>query len=214
MNNDLTAYYAQRAAEYEAIYAKPERQSDLKAAGQILQDLFKDKSVLEIACGTGYWTQQIAQTAASVWATDINESVLEIARSKAYPGNHVTFETADLYQIHPVQTVDALFGGFIWSHIPLQEMEQFLTQVNRLAGRRNLVVLMDNRYVEGSSSPITNRDDVGNTYQTRRLRSGEVFDVLKNFPEPSDFERLLEDKATDLHITWLPYFWICTYHTR
>jgi demethylmenaquinone methyltransferase/2-methoxy-6-polyprenyl-1,4-benzoquinol methylase len=149
-----------------------------------------------------------------VWATDINESVLEIARSKTYPGDHVTFETADLYQIHPLQTVNALFGGFIWSHIPLQEMEQFLTQVNRLAGRRNRVVLMDNRYVEGSSSPITNQDEMGNTFQTRHLRNGEVFDVRKNFPEPSDFERLLKDKASDLQITWLPYFWICTYQTH
>ncbi|GEM_PF-1895694 len=47
MNNDLTSYYAKRAAEYEALDTKPERQPNLKAAGEILQDSFRNKSVLD-----------------------------------------------------------------------------------------------------------------------------------------------------------------------
>jgi hypothetical protein len=37
MNKDLVEYYKERAKEYELIYAKPERQEDLKKAAEILQ---------------------------------------------------------------------------------------------------------------------------------------------------------------------------------
>ena len=81
----LAAYYAQRAAEYERIYAKPERQSDLAALKIRIGRMFAGRKVLELACGTGYWTEVIAASAAQVTAIDINEEVLQIARAKSYP---------------------------------------------------------------------------------------------------------------------------------
>ena len=50
MNGDIIVYYKNRAAEYEKIYAQPERQDDLKIASTILQEIFAHKQVLEIAC--------------------------------------------------------------------------------------------------------------------------------------------------------------------
>ena len=79
---DMVQYYADRASEYERIYAKPERQSDLATLKDLIRKTFLDRSVLEIACGTGYWTEVLAGCAQSVVATDINEDVLEIARAK------------------------------------------------------------------------------------------------------------------------------------
>ena len=153
-DDNLTGYYAQRAAEYEAIYSKPERQADLKAAAKILQDIFEEIEVLEIACGTGYWTQQIAQTASKIHATDINESVLEIARYKDYPLENVQFIQADLYEIQPKPPADALFGGCIWSHIKLEALARFIDKVNALVCHGGSVVFMYNRLVERSSTPI------------------------------------------------------------
>ena len=57
-------YYAARAPEYDRIYLKPERQADLGAIRQWLPTVFKGRSLLEIACGTGYWTQYLAPEAA------------------------------------------------------------------------------------------------------------------------------------------------------
>ena len=54
-----------------------------------------------------------------------------------------------------------------------------------------LVVFTDNRYVEGSSLPITREDADGNTYQERRLRDGTEYEVLKNFPEEAELRSLL-----------------------
>jgi 2-polyprenyl-3-methyl-5-hydroxy-6-metoxy-1,4-benzoquinol methylase len=183
LNDDLTTYYAQRAAEYEAIYAKPERQADLKAAAGMLQDIFRGKTVLEIACGTGYWTQKIAETAANILATDINESVLEIARFEKHI--HLImcdFSQADLYDIQSKPLSESLFGGFIWSHIKLEELPHFLKATHALVQPGGLIVFMDNRYVEGSSTPISEHDLQGNTYQQRVLKDGTAYSVLKNFP--------------------------------
>src|ERR1051326_861454 len=88
----LLDYYARRAGEYEKIFAKPERQPDLVALRALLPGLFAGRDVLEIACGTGYWTPIISESARSILATDINEEVLDIARHKAYPNRNVTFQ--------------------------------------------------------------------------------------------------------------------------
>ena len=87
----LAAYYAQRAAEYERIYAKPERQADLAALKAQIGKLVAGKRVLELACGTGYWTEVIAASAAQVTALDVNEEVLRIARTKSYLEGKVSF---------------------------------------------------------------------------------------------------------------------------
>ncbi len=59
----LVDYYAKRASEYERIYEKPERQNDLEILRNLFRKTLAGRNVLEIACGTGYWTQVVAQTA-------------------------------------------------------------------------------------------------------------------------------------------------------
>lgn len=213
MNNNLTEYYAQRAAEYEAIYAKPERQPDLKIAATLLQEIFNGKSLLEIACGTGFWTEKIAQTARTILATDINEVVLEIARNKYFPNNNVHFEAVDMYRLQPEKPVEALFGGFVWSHIAIQNLPDFIRKANSLVSAGGTVVMMDNRYAEGSSTPIFSTDEFGNTYQYRRLQNGESFLVLKNFSTKPEIENTLKDYAVSTQVIQLQYFWIALWNT-
>jgi SAM-dependent methyltransferase len=96
---EMTSYYARRAGEYERIYSKPERQADLQRLRDCLQRAFTGARVLEIACGTGFWTKVIAASAASVMATDVNEEVLALARAKPLPPGKVTFLRADAYSL-------------------------------------------------------------------------------------------------------------------
>ena len=60
----MAAYYAQRAAYYERVYFKPERQPDLRLMEAWLAEQFVGQQVLEIACGTGWWTRHGAARAA------------------------------------------------------------------------------------------------------------------------------------------------------
>ncbi len=214
MKTDLEIYYDRRAAEYEAIYHKPERQADLLEATTLLQSIFKNRQVLEIACGTGYWTQRIAEVAHSVHAIDVNKSVIEIARNKHYSRQNLLFEVGDLYEIPPLQCAEALFGGFIWSHISKQNLANFIGQCNRLVKAGGNIVFMDNRYVPGSGTPISRRDEHGNTYQTRHLQNGEAYSILKNFPEKTELEETLRPNANQLSITETEFFWICQYEPK
>ena len=213
MNTDIVKYYKQRAAEYDNVYLKPERQDELEKASKTLQGIFAGKHVFEIACGTGYWTQRIAQTANSILATDINEEVLTIARQKTYPKNNVKFEKADFFNHSVSEKQESLFGGFIWSHILLQQIGDFINVVNNFVQPGGTVVLMDNNYVEDGSLPIDKRDEQGNTYQFRQLNDGSRHLVLKNFPDKDFMNAVLKGKASDIQIIIFQYYWLLHYKT-
>ncbi|HMG15555.1 MAG TPA: class I SAM-dependent methyltransferase [Saprospiraceae bacterium] len=214
MNTDIVSYYKDRANEYEKIYSKPERQEDLKSAASILQEIFAGKQVLEIACGTGYWTEKIAATATSIFATDINESVIDIAKKKKLSSKQVSFAIADIYNFSDHNKFASLFGGFIWSHILLQDLNKFLSFVNSLVSPGSTVVFIDNNFVEGSNHPISERDEQGNSFQTRKLEDNTTHLVLKNFPTEKFLQLKLKDIGAEFKFFNLTYYWIICYTTK
>ena len=114
----MKQYYARRADEYEAIYHKPERQSDLRLLESRIAEVFAGRKVLEIACGTGYWTQFASRSALSITATDINPEVIAVAETKQY-GVVPRFIIADAYRLQEMAgDFAALLCAFWWSHVP------------------------------------------------------------------------------------------------
>ena len=182
---DMQAYYARRAAYYERVYFKPERQADLRAMEASLPALFAGRRVLEVACGTGWWTPHAARDALHWLATDINPETMAVARGKAIPAC-VEFATVDAYTLQGLQgqTFDAAFSGCWWSHVPLQRLPQWLDTLHARLQPGARVVMLDNSFVQTSSTPISRRDEHGNAYQNRTLDDGSVHEVLKNFPRP------------------------------
>lgn len=207
----LAAYYAQRASEYERIYAKPERQADLAALRARIGKIFKGKQVLELACGTGYWTEVIASKAAQVTAIDLNEEVLEIARSKPN-ADRVTFRRGSVYEIPDAGRVhDGLFAGFWWSHVPLEKLDRFLKEITSRIKPGALIAFLDNRYVEGSSTPVARSDAAGNSYQLRTLEDGSTHEVLKNFPTEGELIRRASRDGWGAHVDLLEHYWLLTW---
>jgi hypothetical protein len=65
------------------------------------------------------------------------------------------------------------------------------------------VVLLDNSFVQTSSTPISRRDEAGNTYQLRTLDDGSVHEVLKNFPTPeASASAMLGPRARQVRNGW------------
>ncbi len=205
----LVDYYAKRANEYERIYRKPERQRDLAALNRLLTEIVSGHQVLEIACGTGYWTQVISRTARSVTATDINEEVLQIARAKNY-GCEVRFEKTDIFdlKLSAAQNFTAGLAAFWWSHLRKSEIGNFLHHFRQSLAPGALMVFMDNRFVQDSSTPISRRDQAGNTYQLRKLDDGSEYEVVKNFPDEAGFRMAAGDFASEIRWAELQYFWL------
>ena len=211
----LEKYYSKRAAEYEQIYEKPERQRELAWLRGRVPELYRGRTVLEVACGTGYWTQHIARTAKRVYAGDINETVLEIAREKPIPPGKVTFLKADAVTLEGIPPgCNAAFAGFWWSHVKKSGVEQFVANLAAKLEPGSVVGILDNSWAHGSSTPISRTDAEGNTYQMRSLANGEKFEVLKNFPGREELAAAVRPVAREAHLEELIYYWLLVFTLR
>jgi ubiquinone/menaquinone biosynthesis C-methylase UbiE len=209
---ELVDYYRRRAREYEAIYAKPERQADLEFLKKYLPARLTGRRVLEVACGTGYWTVLLARTATSIVAVDAAEEPMRIAMAKDYAERDVRFELADAYALAAeLGRFDGALAAFWWSHIPLSRIGDFLATLHARLEPGARVLYLDNRYVDRSSTPISERDPEGNTYQLRALADGSTNRVLKNFPTEVELRAALAPHARELSYRALDYYWLVEY---
>jgi SAM-dependent methyltransferase len=211
-SDDTETYYARRAAEYEAIYTLPERQDDLRRLRRVVADFGAGQRVLEIACGTGYWTEVVAGVAETVVATDAVEEVLAVARGRRVPRERVRFVRADAFGLDGVAgDFDAAFAGFWWSHVRRTRLREFLAGLHGRLGS-GAVLFFDNRFVAGSSTPISRTDAGGDTYQQRMLEDGTSFEVIKNFPSAAEIRHhLLGAGGRAVQVEELQYYWCATY---
>lgn len=210
----MKEYYAARAKEYDQIYAKPERQADLRLIEQWLPARFEGARVFEIAAGTGYWTQFIVPVAASVLGLDASAETLQIAQAR--PNNaRAQWLVGDAYALPtPNERYDAAFAGFWFSHVPLARQQEFLLGLNKTLKPGARVVLLDNLYVEGNSTPLTAPDSEGNTYQIRKLADGSRYRLLKNYPNEFALCELVAPFGVQPTFTTWQYYWAFEYVLR
>ncbi len=184
----LALHYDKRASDYDArartINERPEVQADLGEMTRVLDATFADRTVLEIAAGTGIWTEKIAGSARSVTATDLSAVMLSIAKTKQYPKNNVTFRAADMYTLDDLAAHEAAFAGFIFAHILKQDRAVFIDTINKHVVAGGEVVLVDNTQ-KLNRLPSTRTDDHGNTYEERALEDGSMEEIPKNYPTES-----------------------------
>ncbi|MBI1730662.1 methyltransferase domain-containing protein [Candidatus Acetothermia bacterium] len=209
----MHAYYSRRAQEYEAIYHRndPLRQSELGSIRQRLREIFKNKRVLEIACGTGYWTEAIADIVKQITATDFSLEVLEIAKSKSSLQalqNRVIFQQADAYELDTVNgTFDAGLANFWFSHIPKAKISHFLKEFHKKVGRGAVVFMCDNVYVPGVGGELIQKQDSSDTYKLRTLSDGSTHEVLKNYFTRDELKAILGPCSTELDIHIGQCYW-------
>ena len=205
-------YYARRAAEYERVYRKPERQADLRAIAAWLPQRFAGREVLEVACGTGWWTPHGARDAKAWLATDLNPETMALARTKVMPAC-VDFAEVDAYSLHGLhgRRFDAAFAGCWWSHVPRAQLSGWLDLLHAQLRPGALVVFLDNAFVPGNSTPLSRRDADGNTYQQRLLDDGSVHEILKNYPTPDEAIAALGPRAQAPQWIHHAYYWVLDY---
>jgi ubiquinone/menaquinone biosynthesis C-methylase UbiE len=205
----MAAYYVQRAAYYERVYFKPERQADLRAMEAWLATRFVGRNVLEIACGTGWWTPHGAARAVHWRATDLNPETMAVAKAKAAMPAAVRFQQVDAYTLAELgdETFDAAFAGCWWSHVPLDRLQPWLDTLHARLQPGAVVVMLDNSLVQASSTPISRSDAQGNTYQQRPLDDGSTHEVLKNFPTAEQAIAALGLRARDPQWMAWTHYW-------
>src|SRR4030042_249167 len=137
MSVEMVKYYSDRAKEYEQIYEwrDPDRQEEQDRMGEEMKKALRGRSVLDVGGGTGYWTQRVSTTAERITGVDINETVLDIARSKKYDCP-TAFRLMDAYALgFPDRSFTGALASFWLSHIPRETMGPWIEEVPRALGR-------------------------------------------------------------------------------
>ena len=210
----MQEYYRARAREYEQIYHRddPVRQGEQAAIAEAMKETFRDRRVLEGACGTGFWTEVAAEAAQHVVAVDIAPEMLDIARAKGLSPDKVEFRAGDAYALESVAgTFDAGLANFWFSHIPKARIVEFLDGFHERIGKGALVFMADNVYVPGVGGELVTRSGSEDTFKRRTLSDGSRHEVLKNYYDVDQLRRTLSSHATDLHIHVGRCFWWVRY---
>ena len=212
--DNLRRYYDGRAPEYEALYYRPDtdRSTELERAGEDMLSLVRERRVLEIACGTGYWTERIARVARSVVATDVSDDMLALARDRGLSGDVVRLLRADAYRLHLIPgDFDAGVANFWLSHVPTSRMTEFLERWHERLGRTSVVFMIDNLYVPGQGGLLVRRAGATDTFKRRELANRSVHEIIKNYYEIPELEALLSRYARELHFGTGKYYWWVSY---
>jgi ubiquinone/menaquinone biosynthesis C-methylase UbiE len=210
----MEIYYRERASEYDKFYEIPERQHDLARLRSWLVDCVRGRAILEVAAGTGYWTEAAAAVARAITATDYNPEMLVIAATRKL-GPHVTLRTADAFALPEFPSkFDAGMAHLWWSHVGKERRQEFLSHfVSRLQPGA-VVLMIDQVFVEGRTSAASRQDEWGNLLTLRTLENGATFEIIKNYPSSEELHNDFAQVCQDIEIMLLPHFWALSARVR
>lgn len=187
-------YYRARAAEYDTSLqsaAHPvEENQGWSQAVQSLRALGPQSLVLELAGGTGIWTEELIRIASDLTVLDGSPEMLGRNRLK-FNDERIRYEIADLFAWEPAQQYDLVFFAFWLSHVPPDLLDPFLDKLQRAVAPGGNVFIVD--------EPAGGRQISGPTqdgvYQRRILQDGRVFNIIKVYYDPVDIQRRLQQRG-------------------
>ena len=194
-------YYRQRAPEYDEWFHRQGRydhgpehtrlwRQEIAVVRETLDGLKPSGRILELACGTGLWTQQLARYDGVVTAIDASPEVLALNRARVRSAA-VCYRQCDIFAWEPDETYAFVFFGFWLSHVPPSRFATFWDLVRAALAPGGTVFLVDNRFHMDASA----RNHVANprrVTQRRELNDGRAFEIVKVFYEPDGLAAQLE----------------------
>lgn len=195
------AYYRARASEYDAWFLRQGRYDrgdahaaqwfgEVEALERALQAFGPHGDILELACGTGWWTERLVRYCTSLTAVDASPEVIAHNRARL-PDVGIAYLEADLFEWQPTRTFDTVFFSFWLSHVPPERFATFWQMVQRALKPDGRVFFIDSRYEQASTPRDHTLGSPEATTVTRRLDDGRTFDIVKVFYEPERLEQSL-----------------------
>jgi SAM-dependent methyltransferase len=188
-------YYSLRAGEYDDAY-RLRGQHDRGPAGNAswheemarLQRAFDavplGGDVVELAAGTGVWTERLLGRARSLTVLDGSREMLDANRARlGSAASSVSYAVVDLFEWRPVLTWDACVFGFWLCKVPDDRIDRFLGTVADALRPGGVVCCVD-KAADGEPST---------ELETRTLNDGRQFTIIDHPRPPS---RLVETFAT------------------
>lgn len=197
-------YYSARAEEYDEWFYRTGRydrgeeinQRWFNEAAVVKSELYQIggvENILELACGTGIWTQELLNIGKKITALDASQEVIEINRRKLGAAN-IEYRQVDLFSWEPDAEYDLVFFSFWLSHVPPTLVDSFLAKVYKSVRVGGQVFILDSRFELTSTAKNHILENNGDIYITRKLNNEQEFKIVKIFYQPEE----LRDKLTQV----------------
>ena len=196
-------YYRARSAEYDQWWLRQGRYdrgaednarwfAEASEVSSALVALRPSGSILEIAGGTGIWSEKLLPFASALTVLDGSPEMLAINAARLRTQS-VHYVEADIFQWQPSARFDTIFFGFWLSHVPPERFAQFWQLVRACLAPGGRVFFVDSRR-EATSTAVDHRlPEPESAVHCRRLNDGREFQVYKVFYEPADLIARLRD---------------------
>lgn len=155
--------------------------------------------VLELACGTGLWTEQLLAHAAHITAVDAAAEVLAINQARTR-SSAVEYVQANLFDWRPTRQVDVVFFGFWLTHVPPERFDAFWGLVDAALAPGGRVFFVDSRYEPASTALDHRLEGEQATIVKRRLNDGREFQIVKVFYKVDELAERLGALGWDMRI--------------
>lgn len=192
--NEQIEYYRARAKEYDGSISGA---AEVFESGKtLLSRLGTFDSILELACGTGFWTEVLMNMGKEITAVDAAPEMLEIARQRL-GSEQIIYQQVDLFRWKPERQYDLIFFGNWLSHVPPSALDDFLNNVRRAVRPHGILAMVD-QYAPSIADEIIAKDDI---YAVRPLEDGRRFTIVKAFYSQSFLEDKLHKLGFDVAFT-------------
>jgi demethylmenaquinone methyltransferase/2-methoxy-6-polyprenyl-1,4-benzoquinol methylase len=195
--DEQVSYYRARAPEYDEWWARRGRyelgpdaarawQREIAMVEKALEEFGTCGDVLELASGTGWWTERLARRAATLTCVDAAPETLlhNRARLEAAGLKPPRYIEADLFRWTPDRQYDGVFFSFWLSHVPSADFASFWTMVRTALKPGGRVFVLD----EPAGGPYPTLET---EFQQRQLNDGRRFTIVKLYYEPDELARKL-----------------------
>ena len=199
-------YYRARSGEYDDWFFRRGRYDrgaehnaawfqDVATVARAVDDWIPHGRVLDLAAGTGLWTERLAARATSVTAVDTSPEALQLNRDRIEASGHgsrVSYIEADLFSWSPELLYDGVFFGFWLSHVPPDRFDAFWNALRGWLSPEGSVFLVDSRYDPTSTARDHRLEGEEGTMVSRKLDDGREFRIFKLFYKAQSLTRRLE----------------------
>jgi demethylmenaquinone methyltransferase/2-methoxy-6-polyprenyl-1,4-benzoquinol methylase len=200
------AYYRARAPEYDEWWLRRGRYdrgaevgdawfAEAAEVAAALESFRPEGRILELACGTGIWSERLLPHASTLTLLDASREMLDLATARLWPAHRVDTIHADVFEWRPDATFDTVFFGFWLSHVPPARFDDFWDLVRRSLAPNGRVFFVDSRCERASAAVDHRPPEPDATTQPRRLNDGREFVIYKVYYDPPELEQRLRSKG-------------------
>ena len=222
--NDMVDYYRARANEYDEWFYRrgrydrgPESNARWFAEADevfaALDALGIAGDVLELAAGTGIWTERFVPTASSITVVDASPEMMAINRARV-ASERISYVQADLFTWQPTRTYDAVCFCFWISHVPTERLDAFLKTVAKALRPGGKLFFVDGRRELTSTAVDHQLPEADTQLMMRKLNDGREFEIVKNYYDPVKLAARLVATGLDVMVRETQTYFIYGYGAR